>query len=226
MGLGGLLDAGGDLAFGARCLGCRRSGRLLCPACRDALPTGLALSVAPTPAPVGLAPCFAAAAYASTVRRMILAHKERSAFGLVRPLGDLLTGPVLAAADGAGEAVLVPVPSRASVVRERGHDPLERVLRQAARRTGLPVVRALTQVRRPRDQHALDAAARAANLRGAYAVRRRSPLPAATIVCDDVLTTGSTAREAQRALEAAGVRVLGIAVIAATRRRGPLGDGS
>ncbi len=76
------------------------------------------------------------------------------------------------------------------------------------------------------DQAGLDAAARAANLAGsmhcpAEALRRlgaRRPR-ARLLVCDDVLTTGSTAREAQRALESVGLTVAAHAAIAATRRR-------
>jgi predicted amidophosphoribosyltransferase len=112
-----------------------------------------------------------------------------------------------------------------------------RVTRHAAallRRAGSPVLvaRLLRPARRVEDQAGLGAEQRASNLAGsmrcpaggAAGVRRRRPA-ASLVVVDDVLTTGSTAREAQRALEAAGLPVAGIAAIAATRRRIEFGPG-
>jgi predicted amidophosphoribosyltransferase len=83
------------------------------------------------------------------------------------------------------------------------------------------------------DQSGLDARARAANLAGSIhcpspALRRlaRRHPAARVVVCDDVLTTGATAREAQRALEGVGLRVVAIATVAATTRRlAPTGGG-
>ena len=129
--------------------------------------------------------------------------------------------------------MLVPVPSRPSTVRQRGHDPTLAMTAAAARRLrreGLDVRPAALLRTRPglADQAGLDARARAANLAGSLCcptagVRR---LRARTgrvhvVVCDDVLTTGATAAEAQRALTAVGLPPVGIAVVAATRRIHP-----
>ena len=191
---------------------------------------------------------MAAGAYDGPLKLLVNAHKEERRFALAAPLGDLLAVSVLHHAGGPpgtgsppGEAVLlVPVPSRGAVVRRRGHDPLLRVAVRAAsqlRGLGLPatVSRLLVSTRQVEDQAGLGAGERTRNLAGSMlcppARLRRLPGPTGSrtegsaraaaprvVVVDDVLTTGATVREAQRALEEAGVQVRGVAVVAATRR--------
>ena len=235
-----LLDAGADLLLGSACVGCGEPGRVLCATCRQGLPA-TAVEAWPTPTPVGLAPPFATGPYDGTLRAMVLGHKERRLLGLTRPLGDLLATAVVAATGAAGigpaaPVLLVPVPSRPAAVRSRGHDPTlamvrraARVLRSAERPVG--VARLLRCRPGLADQAGLDAGERRANLAGsmaspARAVRRQAGRRAHIVVCDDVITTGATAREAQRALEAAGVPVLAVAAVAATARRRGVQDQS
>jgi predicted amidophosphoribosyltransferase len=227
-----LADAARDLVLGAACVGCQTPGRALCADCAELLPRGGRPSW-PTPTPPGLAVPFAAGEYDGLLKVLVNEHKEHAVFALARPLGQVLGAVVLDLLEAltgqpAGPGVrahLVPVPSRSGVVRRRGHDPLLRVTRVAAaglRRRGIDasVRRQLVAGRPVLDQATLDAADRARNLVGSMRSRRVVlPDPDALVVVDDVLTTGSTAREAQRALEEAGTPVLGIATVAATRKR-------
>jgi predicted amidophosphoribosyltransferase len=180
---------------------------------------------------------WAATVYDGTVRAMILGHKEQRLLGLVRPLGELLAAAVAAALDDliptppVAPALLVPVPSRPRTVRQRGHEPTTNLVRFAASSlTALGRPAACSALLRTRpglaDQSGLDAAARALNLAGAFrahapALRRlaRSGRPVHVVVCDDVLTTGATAAEAQRALRAVGLSPVAAVAVAATRRR-------
>lgn len=225
-----LRDAARDLLLGTHCVGCAHPGRLLCDDCAARLPTRPEVAW-PSPTPPGLVPPFATASYEGTVRAMVLGHKEHRLLALRRPLAALLARAV--AASGAGDPlVLVPVPSRRASVRARGHDPTYSMTSRAAtalRESGVdalvwPLLRLLPGVA---DQAGLDAAERAANLAGSMAcsgpaLRRLARLRprARVVVCDDVLTTGATVREAQRALETVGLSVAAAAVVAATRRRG------
>lgn len=188
---------------------------------------------------------MAAAAYGGAVRRAILAYKERGCRPLARPLGAALSNAVRALSlprDAEVRLALVPVPSRAAAIRARGYAATEDLTRVAARRLRargesgpagpVDVVRALASLRDTLDQAGLDAAARAANLSGSLwcptrGLRRlqRGGRRAVVVLCDDVITTGATLREAQRALEAVGVRPVGVAVVAATPRRVGGGEG-
>ena len=213
-----LPDALGDLLLGSRCVGCDRPGRVLCrdvrghPARRRR--AGLAVADSARPG---------AAVRRRGVRRDgagdgARPQGARRARRWPRPLGRLLAGAVAAAlADRArGPVVLVPVPSRPASVRvPRPRPDLDDDRRAAAwlRADGVPATAAPLLRLRPgvRDQAGLDADERRANLAGSMRCPSRSLARLAArwprahvVVCDDVLTTGATAREAQRALEAVG----------------------
>lgn len=171
---------------------------------------------------------------------MILGHKEHRLLAMAGPLGELLASAAAAAVTDllAGDAdpaplLLVPVPSRPSTVRERGHEPTTSLARVAALRLAalghparcVPLLRTRSGLA---DQSGLNAGARAVNLAGAFrahppSLRRlaRRGHPVHVLVCDDVLTTGATAAEAQRALRAVGLPPLAAVAVAATRRRIP-----
>lgn len=214
-------DAVLDLLLGGSCVACGQPGRALCAGCRPH--PGSAWPAWPTPVPDGLAPPWAAAAYEGTVRAALLAHKGRHVAGLAPTLAGLLASAVTAAA--VPPLLLVPVPGRPGVVRSRGHDPLLTLVRLASRQLpGTAVAPLLRSRGGVRDQAGLSAAQRAVNLAGSLwcptdRLRRWVGATARVVVCDDVLTTGATAREAQRALAASGLVVEGVAAVAATRRR-------
>jgi len=220
----GLRDDALDLLLGGCCVGCGRAGRSLCHGCRTRLPD-TAWPAWPDPTPPGLVPPWAGGAYDEVLRAALLAHKERHVAGLAAPLAVVLAHAVVAAAPG--PVLLVPVPSRPGAARARGHDPLLDVVRRTARlvpgATVAPLLRSRGGVR---DQAGLSAPERAANLAGSLwcpsaGLRRFTGHPGRVVVCDDVLTTGATAREAQRALAASGLDVCAVAVVAATVRRMP-----
>ncbi len=224
-----MIDPVIDLLLGGTCVGCGRPGRSLCGSCEALLPD-TAWPAWPTPTPAGLAPPWSSASYDGLVRAVLLAHKERHVGGLAAPLARLLAVAVAAAAPGPW--LMVPVPGRPGAARARGHEPLLDVCRRAARL--LPGAR-VTPLLRSRggvvDQAGLSSAARAANLAGsmwcpAARLRRLSGRTGHVVICDDVLTTGSTVREAQRALGAVGLATAAIATVAATPRRPSGGPGT
>ncbi|MGW1343119.1 ComF family protein [Kribbella sp. NPDC002412] len=225
-------DAFVDLVLGGRCAGCDRPGVTLCGRCWELLNSVTPFRAWPDPPPPGLPPPTASAPYADEVRRLIIAHKEEARYQLARPLGAVLAAAVRVALGERRAVWLCPVPSAGSTVRQRGHDPLRRITRAAARslrRQGIDArpAAALTVVRRPDDQAGLSAERRTANLDGAFAARSRwaeTLTDQPVLLVDDVITTGSTLAEAGRALESTGIPVLGCAVLAATRRRRPSGS--
>jgi predicted amidophosphoribosyltransferase len=218
------------LVLPVACSGCGTPRALLCEECGLTLYGGAARRTRPVPEPVGLPVVHAAAPYEDAVRAVLLAHKERGALGLARPLGVALAGAVRASvsqtvgaaaagsdqagrtpAEAAGPLLLVPVPSAPRAVRARGHDAARRIALAAAgelRRTGIEA-RALPVLRQRRavaDQSGLTARQRMVNLAEALEVVRggsRLLEGGRAVLVDDLMTTGASLAEAARALRAA-----------------------
>lgn len=134
---------------------------MLCDECGAALYEPGPREVRPDVPPAGLPAVWAATVYADQPRAVLLAHKERGALGLARPLGGALAGAVYAAVRGGGGGgapetrcqgddlplptppavtpsrtlppfLLVPVPSSRRAVAARGHDATRRLALAAA----------------------------------------------------------------------------------------------
>lgn len=141
--------------------------------------------------------------------------KYRDRIDLDRPLGDLLTRQLRAAMIDCD--LIVPVPLHYLRLRQRTYNQSLLLARQLARSQQRPVdYRLLQRTRATVPQQGLDAAARQRNLRGAF-VATRALAGEHVLLIDDVLTTGATARECGRVLQAAGAAAVTVAVVARAR---------
>ncbi len=209
---GALLERPGERLICGACLaGLRVRRGAVCPCC------GRFLEAAGEPAPCARCldrpPAFSrhrsAGRYDGALRDVLLLYK----YGRLAPLGRELAAFV-GRSPAAGEDLwsgvdaVVPVPLHRLRRRERGFNQSELVARSLARERGLPVFgRGLAKTRSTPPQTSLAAAERAANVRGAYAVRDPGKVRGLTVLLvDDVFTTGATLGECAAALRAAGAR--------------------
>ncbi|MGI8720927.1 MAG: ComF family protein [Geodermatophilaceae bacterium] len=222
-----------ELLLPRACVGCGELGTAWCLTCLrvDFDP----VLHRPDPCPPGLPRLAAAATYSGSVRRAVLAAKERDRRELDRSLGAMLAAAIgvltTSQPEGPGQfdqLWLVPVPASRSALRERGRDHLSDWTRWTVRYLRAAHIRArsvaaLRRTTAGRDSVGLDAAARAVNLRGAFSMGPVSPPPpsAMVVIIDDIVTTGATLVSASACLSSAldlGPSQLGAVVVAATQR--------
>lgn len=136
---------------------------------------------------------------------------------LSRALGNLLASSAFAAlAKSPGS--ICPLPLHEGRYRERGYDQATLLAVELAKVLKRPFTdRYLTRERATVRQVGLTEAERDKNVRGAFAASAKVNGHSVVLI-DDVLTTGSTAREAARVLKAAGAVQVSILTVARARR--------
>lgn len=158
--------------------------------------------------------------YSGTLRTAVHRLKYNGKTALASPLGTLLAHSLIAAPTPllhpglSGVPIdfdaVVPIPLHWRRMRQRGFNQAERIAFFLARERGWPLDKGgLWRVRSTSTQTALGAESRAANVRDAFRARSSDYFTGRSIlIVDDVLTTGSTLKEAARIVRNAGaVRV-------------------
>jgi ComF family protein len=150
------------------------------------------------------------------VREALHAFKFRGRRALAAPLGDLLVEAMEGRLPAGAPALLVPVPLHPRRERERGFNQAALLARRVGRAWRIPardgvLVRAVATP----SQTELDAAARRANVRDAFRLRRPDLVTGRhVLLVDDILTTGATLSECARCLRAGGATVVGVLTVA------------
>jgi predicted amidophosphoribosyltransferase len=215
-----------ELLLPQRCLGCGRSGAVLCDACLDALPRltppFCERCGAPTAWPVRrCAECTgrriafvsarAAVAYDERVRRIVAGWKEHGLRRVARDAAALVT-EVVARPDV--DAITFVPPDRDRLLK-RGHHPAARLARELGALWELPALTLLERPRASSRQRGASLVERRRNVRGAF--RARSS-PRSVCLIDDVYTSGATASAAASALRKAGAKEVRVVTVARALR--------
>ncbi len=178
-----------------------------CDRCAEPLPSWRAVSVDLRRCarcrrrPPAIARAHSIGAYEGALRAIVHAFKYDGRRSLAAPLAVLMRQRGAEVLEGVDYAV--PVPLHRSRLRQRGFNQAA----DLACRLGVPVHDALRRTRATPSQTDLPASRRHANVRDAFALRRRLRVAArCVLLVDDVTTTGATLEACARVLLAAGAR--------------------
>jgi predicted amidophosphoribosyltransferase len=168
-------------------------------------------------------PLVCALEYRGAIRSILYQYKDHRIRQLAGEIAPALAAAVNCAADHAHlttkSVVLVPMPTRKSNIRRRGFDATAHLTSQVQRI--IPTrgtAQLLIDKRTSRGAKHQGVFERETAIRDAFSLRNtcRSSTGLPVILVDDIVTTGSTVREAALTLILAGVQVAGIATAAGT----------
>jgi predicted amidophosphoribosyltransferase len=204
------------LLFPIRCFGCRELGYSICSKCRRLWNPHryqsriFNLSV------------YSAIAYSPVAKNILLAAKEQSIKSADQLVRQAMRSSLLELFQKYSSCALVPIPSRLASNRRRGRDFINELAISVAKDMGVGVLPLLEHQRVIRDQSKLNIAGRRENLAMALSIKpefRGNYSGEKVVILDDLVTTGATINEANRALTRGGFKVQAAATACMALRR-------
>jgi competence protein ComFC len=216
-----------------------KASNVLCSSCWEELREGFCVEVCPTCGlPVGayeviegrchrckgrhlvVSSLAAPGRYAGAMRELILLFKYYKCPALAKFLGSVLASFMLGKGHTQDIDLIIPIPLHWRRRLSRGYNQSELLSRAVAaemKRHGIrvPVSDSMVRIRNTRPQVTLPPSKRRNNLRGAFVLRPGSDVRGLHVcLIDDVTTTGSTLKEAAKALRRCGARQVSAVVLA------------
>jgi competence protein ComFC len=221
-----------DYIFPKRCVICRRQSSYLCSNCFtnisfDAKPLCL-ICDRPTfnnlthprcQSKYAIDGCFSALAYNKTVQKLIYSFKYKPYLeDLKIVLSDLFYESIIQNEQlirlmDNGLWIIVPIPLSSIKLRKRGYNQSDILAKELLRRLNIPTQNILKRTKDTKTQVGLSDIDRKLNIKGAFEFLNYKPiiLNQNVFLVDDVVTTGSTLKEAANELKRGGIkRVFGL----------------
>lgn len=204
------------LLFPTRCFGCRELGYSICSQCRKLWNPHIYQSR------IFNLVVYSTIAYSPVAKNILLSAKEQNIKSADQLVRSALRASLQELFQKHSSCALVPIPSGLASNRRRGRDFINEMAISVAKDFGVAVLPVLEHQRIIRDQSKLDISSRRQNLAMALSIKpsfRRNYSGESVVILDDLITTGATINEANRALTRGGFKVQAAATACVALRR-------
>ena len=185
------------LIFPQRCIGCMQLGPTICSQCRLSWHPHIFRTH------VDNLPVTSSILYSPIAARILVAAKEANRRSADTLIIDAMQHILENYKGDVANLTIIPMPSSKKAIRKRGRNFIEFVCEEL----NVSYSNILFHTRSVKDQSGLNAQERRSNLVGAFGLENSMRIYGDIVLIDDVVTTGSTLREARRALSAGGLQV-------------------
>lgn len=159
--------------------------------------------------------CFSPFEYSGEIRESILRFKFKGYKTYSKFFAEAISKGIAKKFGDVKFDCITYVPLRSERKRSRGYNQSECIASDISEIINLPCEELILKIKSNHIQHELDFSSRIENVKGVYAVKNKQAVEGKIILlCDDIITTGSTLRECAKTLFESGAKEVYCCVVA------------